>query len=168
MDTPNDDQILGPSEDGNTTENPIENIQLQQNDVSTGHIENSTTNNVDTPQGTEKKGIELPTPEQILERLNNEIQNDFKQLETMADQQTPPTTEPTTPAAEKPKKKKEVETPLIVKKDQTVLILSIVVLLVAAGIFAWQNWKRRKDEENTIDMQQQAQKEYDEYNSYRQ
>lgn len=167
MDTPHDDQILGPTENAPiTNDNQGENtneIPSVQNDPTESSNTSINTNNVD-----ESKAYHLPSSEEILNKLNQEIQNDFKQLENMADQQTPPTTEPTTPAAEKPKKKKEVETPLIVKKDQTVLILSIVVLLVAAGIFAWQNWKRRKDEENTIDMQQQAQKEYDEYNSYRQ
>src|SRR3989304_5748835 len=58
--------------------------------------------------------------------------------------------EPKTEKVEKPSKKTEDSLP-VVKKDYTALIIAIGALLIAIGFYAWQNYQKRKDDENTID-----------------
>lgn len=164
------------------TEPSEENLNIQNDSSKEPSIENSsienTETNLETPiiqatvdniqpsteQTDESKAYHLPTNEEILERINSQLNNN-----PMTDQtQTTPTTETTTTETKPKKAKKEESTPVVVKKDQTILWLSLAVLVVTVGIYFWQNYKKKKEDENTIDLQRQQQAGYEEQNHYAQ
>jgi len=132
MDTPNDDEKLGP-DDLNLNLNPSQ--PSGEEKITLSHGEG---------RGEASKGISLPTDEQLLQRIQNDLNN--KLVNKMADEKIEPKTE----KVEKPSKKTEDSLP-VVKKDYTALIIAIGALLIAIGFYAWQNYQKRKDDENTID-----------------
>src|SRR3972149_4899047 len=58
---------------------------------------------------------------------------------------------PSQPSGEEKTSKKTEDSLPVVKKDYTALIIAIGALLIAIGFYAWQNYQKRKDDENTID-----------------
>lgn len=65
-----------------------------------------------------------------------------------------------TPAKETPAKEPSTnetpvkETPLTptIKKDYTALVAALVAVLLLVGLFVWQNYRKRKEDENTQDL----------------
>lgn len=72
---------------------------------------------------------------------------------TMAEEKTPAAAAPEKKEKTEKKTTPEKKTPdAVVKKDYTALIAAIVTLILVVGVYAWQNYRKRKDDENTLDV----------------
>jgi uncharacterized protein HemX len=100
----------------------------------------------------EPKKDALPTPEQILQRIENEIK-----------MKTETETTETTPA----KKGKKVEDGAPRdnggKPDNTLLIIGIAAVLIAVGLFLWLNYQKKS---KALELEAQKESENDSTNGY--
>lgn len=161
MDTPHDDQNLGPIPG---QENPSDNHPHGPANThpDLGNVEDITADTVEDKLPKRGEPGYIRTPDEVIEDMNAEILNNKK----MSTETT--TTETTETKPKKEKKEKTETTPVVIKKDNTVLLLAIVTLILTVGFFAWQNYRKRKEDENTVDLQQAQQDGYDESNHYTQ
>ena len=130
-DAPNEEKTLDETQTSQATENPT--TTTDKKEPETGPLE------------TDSKIPETvaSNPDSINTQENNQ------NLNTMDEPKKPE--EKTDDKPKKPATKKEEPLTPVIKKDWTPLILAGLTLLVIIGVYMWQNYKRRKEDEKTID-----------------
>lgn len=138
------------SNENTAPEENTENAHTNETTENQTEKEEKTTDNL----GPLEHDIEVP---EITTSLPDTSTNEIpKQINDMADEKKPatetaPEKEDKTPKATKKDKEPATQT-AVVKKDYTALIAAAVALVLLVGIFIWQNYRKRKEDENTIDV----------------
>lgn len=106
-----------------------------------------TSNATETPEA----GPMATSPEVPTNNTTDNNSNNFTENNTMKDKE-----EKTEEKTDKKEVKKETnktgDSTAVVKKDYTALIAAAVALVLLVGLFVWQNYRKRKEDENTHDL----------------
>lgn len=152
-----DDQTQGE----NTDEQPPENNQENQQETTQETPTETTPADVDSgplldsdESSNENTTVTNTDNSQTTETLNN---NNTMADETQAAAAAPEKKEK--PAKEKVEKKAPTEA--VVKKDYTGLIAALVALILVVGVYVWQNYRKRKEDENTLDVSHKENGDYE-------